>query len=412
MTVELICVGTEILLGDIVNTNAAFLSRECAALGLNMYTQSVVGDNDARLAKLYREAIERSEVVILTGGLGPTEDDLTKETVCKVLGLELVEDPKARKNIDKILTKYNKPTPNNYKQALVPKKCDVLYNDNGTAPGLYIEKDEHVTVLLPGPPFELIPMFNKQVAPKLAKLSKDTLHSVTIKEIGVGESQLETRILDLIDAQSNPTIATYAKDSYSMVRVTARARNEAQAEALCKPIVKEIKSRLGDAVFTTKADEEIEDVVVKLLKKYELKCATAESCTGGLVAAKLVNVPGASEVFPQGFVTYSNKSKRKVLDVNKDTLKKYTAVSRETAKEMVKGCIFAADADVAVAVTGYAGPDDTPEEPMGLVYIAVSVKDKIVVEKFTFAGNRQKIRERAAVSALDMLRKAILAAYK
>ncbi len=413
MTVELISVGTEILLGNIVNTNSAFLSKECAALGLSMYTQTVVGDNDERLARVYREAIDRSDIVILGGGLGPTEDDLTKETVCNVLGLELVEDVQARDNMEKILVNLGyKPTENNYKQALVPRDCKVLYNSNGTAPGIIIEKDGHHTILLPGPPTELIPMFNEQVKPYLAGLSNDVLYSVTIKECGIGESLLETKLIDLIDAQTNPTIATYAKTGCSQVRVTARASSEDEAKDMVKPVVKEIKNRLGDAVYTTDEDLNLEDVVIKLLKKYDLKISVAESCTGGLVSAKLINVSGASQVFTHGFITYSNKAKRKVLDVNRDTLKKYSAVSKEVAKEMAKGCLVTADSDVAVAVTGYAGPEDTKEEPKGLVYIACTVKDKVIVEKFHFSGSRAKIRESAAIKALDMVRTAIIASYK
>lgn len=413
MTAEIICVGTEILLGNIVNTNAAYISKECAGLGLSVYSQQVVGDNDKRLGTVFTEAFNRSDIVILSGGLGPTEDDLTKETVCRVLGLELVPDSEARANIEKIFERIgHKPTENNYKQALVPKDCVVLYNENGTAPGMIIEKDGHFAALLPGPPTELIPMFEKQVIPYFAKLSKEIIYSVTVKECGIGESLLETKLLDLIDKQTNPTVATYAKTGRSEVRVTAKAASAETAKELVKPVVKEIKSRLGAAVFTTDENEDIEHAVIRLLKKYDLKVSVAESCTGGLVSAKLVNVSGASDVFTHGFVTYSNKAKRKVLGVSRDTLKKYSAVSKEVAKEMAKGCIFTADSDVSVAVTGYAGPYDSKEEPKGLVYIACSVKDKVLVEKYNFNGDREKIRESAAVRALDLLRTSIISAYK
>lgn len=413
MTVELISVGTEILLGNIVNTNAAFLSKECAAYGFDMYIQSVVGDNNERLRQLYKEAVKRSDIVILGGGLGPTEDDLTKETVCGVLGIELVEDEKAKECMEKALAKCdNKITPNNYKQAMVPEGAIVLYNDNGTAPGLIINKDGHHTVMLPGPPNEMIPMFKKYVAPYFEKLTEESFYSVTIRECGIGESRLETMLIDLIDSQTNPTIATYAKVGRCDVRVTAKASTKEDAKKIAMPVIKEIRKRLDSCVYTTEENVEIEEVVVKLLKKYDLKISVAESCTGGLVASKLVNVSGASDVFTHGFITYSNKAKRKVLGVNRDTLKKYSAVSKEVAKEMAKGCIFTADSDVAVAVTGYAGPADTKDEPKGLVYIACSVKDKVLVEKFNFEGNRAKIRERAAIKALDMVRCAIIAAYK
>ncbi len=413
MTVELISVGTEILLGNIVNTNAAYLSKECASLGLSMYSQTVVGDNDKRLEKVFKEAFKRSELVILGGGLGPTEDDLTKETVCKALSLSLVEDICAKDNMEKILVNLGyTPTENNYKQALVPENSIVMYNKNGTAPGLIIEKDGHTAVLLPGPPNEMIPMFEEYVVPYIQSKTNESIYSVTIKECGIGESLLETELIDLIDNQTNPTIATYAKTGCSEVRVTAKADTMEEAQNLVKPIAKEIKKRLKDAVYSTNPDDNIEDAVVELLKKYDLKISTAESCTGGLVASKIVNVSGASEVFTHGFITYSNKAKRKVLGVDRDTLKKYSAVSREVAKEMAKGCVITADSDVAVAVTGYAGPEDSKEEPKGLVYIACSVKDKVIVEKFMFSGNRQKIRESAAVKALDMARTAIIAAYK
>lgn len=413
MTAEIICVGTEILLGNIVNTNAAYISRECAGLGLSVYSQEVVGDNDERLGAVFSEAFRRSDIVILSGGLGPTEDDLTKETVCRVLDIELVFDEKAKAGMEKFFQRIgHKPTENNYKQAMVPEGCTVLYNENGTAPGMIIEKDGHYAVLLPGPPAELVPMFEKQVRPYLAGLSHDIIYSVTLKECGIGESLLEENLLDLIDGQSNPTIATYAKTGRSEVRVTARAESADAAKELVKPVVKEIKSRLGAAVFTADENEDIEDAVIRLLKKYGLKVSVAESCTGGLICSKLVNVSGASDVFTHGFVTYSNKAKRKVLGVNRDTLKKYSAVSKEVAKEMAKGCIFTADSDVSVAVTGYAGPYDTKDEPKGLVYIACSVKDKVIVEKYNFNGDRAKIRESAAVRALDMLRTSIISAYK
>lgn len=413
MTVELISVGTELLLGNIVNTNAAWLSRECAALGLSMYSQSVVGDNDGRLSTFFSESIHRSDIVILGGGLGPTEDDLTKETVCRVLGIPLVEDEKAKEDMEVIFSRLGyTPTENNYKQAMVPKDSMVLYNKNGTAPGYIIEKDGHIAILLPGPPHEMIPMFEEYVVPYLRERSGKVLYSVTIKECGIGESLLETKLLDLIDAQTNPTIATYAKTGTCEVRVTASATTLEEAKELVRPVVKTIRSRLKNTIFTMDANENLEDAVVMLLKKYDLKISTAESCTGGLVASRLINVAGASDVFTHGFITYSNKAKRKVLGVNRDTLKTYSAVSKEVAKEMAKGCLFTADSDIAVAVTGYAGPGNSKEEPAGLVYIACHVKDKVIVEKYLFSGNRQKIRESATIKALDMVRNAIIAAYK
>ena len=249
----------------------------------------------------------------------------------------------------------------------------------------------------------------KQICPYLQKKNEEVILAQMVKICGFGESKVEEMILDLIDKQTNPTLATYAKQGEVHLRVTARAATEEEAKKLLKPMVKEIKKRFGEAVYTTDEKETLTDVVVKLLKKHELTVTTAESCTGGLLAGTLVGVPGVSEVFREGFVTYSNKAKRKLLDVSKSTLKKYGAVSAQTAKEMAKGGVFATDADICVAITGLAGPDGaTPEKPIGLVYIACYMNDKVHVEEFRFKGDRQKIRERSVVQALDVLRRSIL----
>ena len=411
MVVELISVGTELLLGNIVNTNAQYLAEKCALLGLSMYNQSVVGDNPARLADTIKTALDRSDVVILTGGLGPTEDDLTKEVCAEVMGFELAEDPHTKARIQEYFKNniYKVITDNNWKQAMVPVGAMVLDNDNGTAPGLIMEKNGKHAILLPGPPNELYPLFSRQVFPYLQKLQPEIIVSQMVKICGYGESQVEDKLLDLIDAQTNPTIATYAKTGEGHLRVTAKVASQEEAEKLIKPVVKEIKKRFGNAVYSIKEEETLEMAVVRLLKKYELTVTTAESCTGGLLAGRLVNVPGVSEVFREGFVTYSNKAKRKILDVNKATLKKYGAVSKETAKEMAMGGVFATDADICVAVTGLAGPDGGSEEkPVGLVYMACYMNDQVTVEKYQFKGNRAKIREQSVVKALDLLRRTIL----
>ena len=256
----------------------------------------------------------------------------------------------------------------------------------------------------------MIPLFMNQVYPYLQKLWPEVIHSQMVKICGVGESQVEDKLLDMIDRQTNPTIATYAKTGEVHLRVTAKARNQEEAERLIKPVVKEIKKRFGEQVYSTREDETLEMAVVRLLKKHELTVTTAESCTGGLLAARLVNVPGVSDVFREGFITYANRSKRKILDVSKSTLKKYGAVSEQTAKEMATGGVFATDADVCVAITGLAGPDGgTEEKPVGLVYIACYLREKVRVERYQFKGNRNKIREQSVVKALDLLRRSILA---
>ncbi len=370
-----------------------------------------MGDNHDRLAEVIRTALGRSDVVILTGGLGPTEDDLTKEVCAEVMGMPLVEDAHTRERIEQYFKNsiYKEIPDNNWKQAMVPEGAVILDNDNGTAPGLILAKDGKTAVLLPGPPAELYPLFYQQVRPYLETLQPEMIRSAMVKVCGMGESQVEDCLLDLIDSQKNPTIATYAKTGEVHIRVTARAGSEEEAKKLVKPVVKEIKNRLGDCVYSVKEKETLEEAVVKLLEKYELKVTTAESCTGGLLAGRLVNVPGASEVFREGFITYSNKAKRKYLEVSKSTLKKYGAVSEQTAREMATGGVFATDSDICVAVTGIAGPDGGSEEkPVGLVYIATYMNEKVAVESFQFKGNRAKIREMAVVKALDLLRRSIL----
>ena len=415
MICELISVGTELLLGNIVNTNAQFLAEQCALLGLTMYYQSTVGDNPERLSQTITQALDRSDVVILTGGLGPTEDDLTKEICAQVMGFPLAEDPHTRQRIEEYFKNniYQEIPDNNWKQAVIPQGALVLDNDNGTAPGLILEKDGKRAILLPGPPGELIPLFTHQVAPYLEKLRPEIIRSQMVKICGVGESPVEDKLLDLIDQQTNPTIATYAKTGEVHLRVTASASSQEEAEKLIKPVVKEIKKRFGDAVYSTKEEESLEAAVVRLLKKHELTVTTAESCTGGMLAARLVNVPGVSDVFREGFVTYSNKAKRRLLDVGKGTLKKYGAVSEQTAREMAMGGVFATGADICVATTGIAGPGGgTEDKPVGLVYISCILRDEVTVQRFQFKGNREKVREQTVVKALDLLRRSILASYR
>lgn len=415
MVVELVSVGTELLLGNIVNTNARYLSEKFAMLGLSVYYQTTVGDNRERMTEVIRTALSRADVVVLNGGLGPTEDDITKDVCAELMGEELKEDPEVRAHLEDWYRQRNKKDvpDSNWRQALVPEGAVVFHNTNGTAPGLALEKNGKTAILLPGPPNELYPMVENQVCPYFQKRQSEVIYSQMIKICGYGESKVEEMLLDLIDHQTNPTLATYAKTKEVHLRVTARAKSEEEAKKLLKPVIKEIKKRFGNAIYTTNEQDTLEAVVVDLLKKYGLTVTTAESCTGGLVAARLVNVPGASEVFREGFVTYSNKAKKKYLDVSKSTLRKYGAVSEQTAKEMATGGVFATDADACVAITGIAGPDGgTEEKPVGLVYIACYMKDSVKVEEYRFKGNREKIREQATVQALDLLRRSILKNYK
>lgn len=410
MTVELISVGTEILLGNIVNTNAAYLSEKCALLGLSLYYQTSVGDNEERLAETLKMAMDRSDIVILSGGLGPTQDDLTKEVAARVCGKKLVMDEHSKARIVEFFKNLGaaKITDNNWKQAMVPEGCIVVDNLNGTAPGIIIEAKGKSVILLPGPPNELIPMFERDIFPYLNKMQPEIIASVMVKMCGIGESAAETEIRDLIDSQTNPTIATYAKTGEVHLRVTAKAADEKDAKRLLKPVVKELKNRFGNKIYTIDEKVTLEQSVIEMLKERDLTLTTAESITAGMVAARLTNVPGASEVFKQGFVTYSNRAKRKLLDVKKNTLKDYGAVSEKTAKEMAKNGAFITGSDVCIALTGIAGPDTEEDKPVGLVYMACSYNNKITVQEFHFNGERAKIRENAVVKALTMLRECIL----
>ena len=419
MTTELIFVGTELLLGDIVNTNGAYLAKKCAALGLSLYYQSVVGDNEERLGEMIKTAAKRSDIVILCGGLGPTEDDLTKETAAKVMGKELVENKHSRKRISAYLENYvkghadRKITENNWKQAMIPEGAIVIDNDNGTAPGVIMEEDSSTLILLPGPPNELIPMFEDKIFPYLRGRLPEIICSEVIKICGIGESQAEDQIRDLIQAQSNPTIATYAKTGEVHIRVTAKASSEKEARKLMRPLVRELKVRFGASIYTTDEEKTLETAVVELLHNQNLTLTTVESCTGGALSARIINVPGASEVLKQGFVTYSNRAKKKYIMVKKSTLKEHGAVSEKCAKEMAKGGCFITNSDAALSVTGLAGPDGgTEATPVGTVFIGCCLKGKTTVKEFHFNGSRNKIRDQAVTYALILLRECILENYE
>ena len=411
MVAELICVGTEILLGNIVNTNAAYLAEQCAALGISCYYQTVVGDNRERLLETIGLAKSRADLLIFSGGLGPTEDDLTRETTAEAFNRPLLMDEHTKGRIEtyfKNRYKDQEIPENNWRQAMVPEGAIVLDNENGTAPGLIVEDNGKTAILLPGPPNELKPMFAEQVVPYLKKRQGHIIRSKTAKLCGIGESAAEEMIKDLIDAQENPTIATYAKTGEVHIRITAKAKEKHEADDLIKPILKELKNRFGSCLYSTKEDVTLEQSCVEILTENKLTISTMESCTGGMVAARLTNVPGVSQVFKAGYVTYSPDAKRKILGVKKSTLKKETAVSPRVAKEMVKGVVLLLKTDVALSVTGLAGPGGgSKDKPIGLVYIACRVKDKTRVMEYHFSGSRAKIREAATAAALTFLRQCL-----
>lgn len=411
MIVELVAVGTELLLGMIANTNAQYLSKQCSRLGMDLYHHTVVGDNEERIAEAINCALTRSDIIICTGGLGPTKDDITKEAIAKCQGLDLVEDATSRQMIEEYFSKKGiEPTENNWKQALVPQGCQVVINDNGTAPGIIITtKENKKIILLPGPPSEMISMFENKIADYFEKMQETYFYSKMIKICGVGESKVATVIADLIDEQTNPTIAMYAKMGEVSVRVMSKASDRKSAKKIATPVIKEICKRFKSSVFTKTDSVNLEDAVVGLLRENDYTIAIAESCTGGMLASKLVAVPGASKCFEQGYITYANGAKQELLNVKKKTLKTYGAVSKETAKEMAIGAMKAANSDVSVAITGIAGPQGgTEEKAVGLVYISCDIKGECTTKEYNFDGDRTKIREQAVTRALIDVREAVL----
>lgn len=371
MNCELISVGTEILLGDILNTNVQYLSKALASLGIGVTHHSTVGDNKQRLLDTLNTAFTRCDAVILTGGLGPTPDDLTKETCAEYFGKQLYLDDSILEEIESYFRLKNIVMPeSNKKQALVPEGSIVLENNNGTAPGFIMEKEGKIIIILPGPPKEMVPMYLESVVPYLKKFTNEVILSKNIRTFGIGESSMSELVEDLLQG-SNPTVAPYAKSGEALLRVTAKAENEEAAEKLMIPVIDEIKSRLGDYIYGIDCAS-IEEAVARLLAERKQTVAFAESCTGGMCAKRLTDIAGTSEIFHCGVVSYSNDIKMKVLGVKAETIEKYTEVSSECAKEMAEGVRLLGDATYGVSITGYAGPGNTEE--VGLIYIGVSSK--------------------------------------
>lgn len=392
-------------MGDILNTDAQFLSIELAKLGISVIHQSTVGDNRERLLAQLKEAADRSDIIILSGGLGPTPDDLTKEVCCEFFGKKMfLHEPTVEKIKTYFSTKGMKMAQNNLKQAMLPKDCVIFPNDNGTAPGMAIEKDGVHILVLPGPPRELKPMFRNCAVPYLMQFSDRIIVSHNIRTFGIGESLMAERVNDLFDAE-NPTVAPYAKDGEALLRVTAMARTKEEAENLCKPVINEIKSRLDGFVYGVDYTC-IEEAVIEKLKEKHMKVATAESCTGGLIAKRITDVPGASEVFDCGIISYANEIKHRVLGVSEDDLNKYGAVSEPVARQMAQGALKVSGADIAVSVTGIAGPDsDSTNKPVGLVYIGLADRDNVWVRELrTSRKDRSYNRYVSASNALNMIR--------
>ena len=412
MKAELISVGTELLLGHTIDTDAAYASRELAAAGVDVLRRFTVGDNPARLEETLRLALSQSDLVILIGGLGPTKDDLTKEIAAAVCGRQLVPHEESRRRIEE----YFKGRPlgeTQWKQAMLPEGCDVLENNRGTAPGcVFSAPNGSLVALLPGPPSECEPMIRDQLMPYLHRFCGGAIASLMVRTFGIGEGSAAERAADFLEMK-NPTVAPYAKESEMFFRVTAKAASEQEAREQCAAVARRLCGRLGSFVYDVNGDGTsqscLENTVVRLLTEQGKTIAAAESCTGGLIAKRLTDVPGASAVLHMSFVTYSNEAKRRLLGVPEELLERYGAVSEEVARAMAEGVRRAAGSSLGLGVTGIAGPDGgTPEKPVGLVWIALSDGEETWVRRLSAPARfqpREKIRFRAASTALDMARR-------
>lgn len=413
MRAELLFVGTELLLGEILNTNAQFLSERLALLGVDVYHQVTVGDNWERLAAVVRTALSRADVVITSGGLGPTMDDITREVTAEVTGRPLELDQALLAELEGWYAKRARAMPpNNVRQVMVPQGATALRNDRGTAPGLIVPAEEgKAVILLPGPPNELRPMFERQVIPYLTGRMGGrplSLVSRVLRFIDIGESALEVQLKDLIEGQTDPSIAPYAKTGEVHIRVATKAPDQPTGLARLEPVVEEIRRRAGQHLYGYDSAS-LEQAVGELLKERKMTVTTAESCTGGLIAKRLTDIPGSSAYVGQGFITYSNQAKAELLGVSEALLLQHGAVSEPVVAAMAEGALKRARADVAVAVSGIAGPDGgTPEKPVGTVCFGLAAAAGTWTRTIQLWGSRTDIRDRSATAALAMIRRHLL----
>ena len=411
MRAEIVSVGTELLLGQIVDTDAAHLSRLLPDFGIDLHFRSTVGDNFDRMVEAIRLALSRADIVFTIGGLGPTEDDLTKEAAAEAIGVGLEMDEASAEHIRAFFAARGIRMPErNLKQAMKPKEGRILPNPVGTAPGSIFEHGAKVIVTLPGPPGEFAEMVEHGVLPYLREKTGETpalIKSRMLKIVGLGESAVEEMVRDLIRG-INPSVAPYASPGEVRLRITAKVSDEAIADGLISEMEAKLRDRLGDHVFGVD-DETLEGVIVRMMTELKLKLGLAESCTGGLVAHRITNVPGSSDVFLAGIVSYSNEAKVNLLGVTKELIYGHGAVSREVVEAMATGARLASGADIGMGITGIAGPGGgSPEKPVGLVYIALSTERGVISEENRFVGNRSDVKARSAQAALVMLRKYLL----
>lgn len=414
MDAEILCIGSELLHGDIVNTNARYISKKLAEIAINVHYQTVVGDNTDRIKKAFGIGFSRADIVICTGGLGPTQDDITKEALAEYFNVEMEYDEGSYQHVEDMYMRFQRGIPkNNVKQAYFPKGSIILKNLNGTANAcIYRGRDKEgnykIGILLPGPPREMEPLMDSEVIPYLKQFSDWVVYGEKLVVMNIGESAAEEMVLDLINEQNNPTIAPFASAGKVVFRITAKAESKEKCIELIKPVKEELISRFGkDNAYEVESGK-VEDKTAQLLLEKNLTIAVAESLTGGMVASRLISYPGISKSFLEGFVTYSNESKINRLNVKKETIEKYGAVSEETAKEMAYGAAEVSGADIGVSTTGVAGPDGgSKEKPVGLVYVCVYYGGKYKVKKIHATGVRETIRERTATAVIDLVRSCI-----
>ena len=405
-TVEILSVGTELLLGNIANTDAQILSKELSALGLNVYYHTVVGDNPGRAREAVAIAKKRADIIITTGGLGPTCDDLTKNVLAEAFGKKLVFDPESAERIRSYFTRTGRPmTENNLQQAMLPEGCTVLDNDWGTAPGVAFEADGVRVIMLPGPPRECRAMFTHRVIPYLKSLADGVIVSRTLKLFGIGESSMEAQLREEMEAMTNPTLAPYAKEGECELRITAKAADEESARALIAPVEERLRARFGPLIYGADVPS-LEAAVFQLLKEKGLTLGCAESCTGGLIAKRMTDLSGVSAVFRGGVVSYATEVKHTVLGVEQALLDEFGAVSEPVARAMAEGARRVLGCDLAVASTGVAGPDpDERGNPVGLVYLALAAPDGTWVRKIQQGLGRERVRHVSASHAFDLTRR-------
>lgn len=409
MKSAILSVGTELLFGQITNTNVVYLSQQIQSLGIDVMYHFTVGDNSRRLADIIRQAFKECDIIITTGGLGPTQDDLTKEIVCEVMNDKLVPHQQSMNVLKEYFNKTGREmTENNWKQGYFPSKAQVLANDIGSAPGFLLEEDNKTIICMPGPPREMHRMFEKYVSPFLANKTDDTIYYKVLRLFGIGESKLETEIIDLIDKQTDPTLATYAKEGECSIRITSKRNSLEEAKKAVDDMIAEIRKKVGQYIYSYD-DENLADIVIQKLIDNDITVSCAESCTGGWFSKTLTDTPGISAVYDRGFITYSNKAKVKELGVKQETLDTFGAVSKETAIEMAEGLKEKTGCRLCISVTGLAGPDGAREEkPIGTVYYSAILDDiKVWKETRMRNVNRNWNRNYAVLTMFDIINRLI-----